>query len=222
MNLLAIDKIETSIQPRYRMDQSVIDEYAEAMKAGSKFPPIDVFRENGSERYILVDGHHRLYAAMKNSRSKISANVHRGDKAAALHFALTANTEHGLRRSNADKRKIVLLAMNEPNYDSLSLREMGDLCRVSHELVRGIKQEINEKTDDLDDPEQPVEKKKPKNKKTNGEAQRADFQEAIAHIRTMPFPGDEAEKLLKLDDTDMEHVEAACSWLMDLLGWEAE
>ena len=60
---LELEVIDTSIQTRFRLDEGTIKDYEEAMRSGAKFPPLIIFSEKGSERYWLVDGHHRLAAA---------------------------------------------------------------------------------------------------------------------------------------------------------------
>lgn len=217
MKELLISKIETSIQTRYRLDQSVIGEYALAMKAGAKFPPVDVFSEKGSERFILVDGHHRLHAAHDAGRKKLACNVHSGDREAALRFALAANSDHGLRRSQADKRKAVLTALNQPEYEDLSLRDLSEICRVSHELVRNIKQEINEKAEGMDDPEQPVEPKKKNDKRTQDDVDLLELRDFVSFIKAFPYPGEQAGERLKLTDSDKEEIEAVISWLTEAI-----
>ena len=53
-------RLDGGTQPRAKIDQAVCDEYAERMKAGEKFPPIDVFFDG--EDYWLADGFHRISA----------------------------------------------------------------------------------------------------------------------------------------------------------------
>ncbi len=141
---LPLDVIDTSIQTRYRLDKATIKDYEEAMRSGAVFPPCTIFAERNSERYILADGHHRLEAAKLVRKKTFLCTIKRGSKEDALHCALGANANHGLRRTNAEKRKVVLLALNCPAYDGWSLRKIADLCGVSHVPVGEIKQDINE------------------------------------------------------------------------------
>ncbi len=216
MIMLPIDKIETSIQPRYRMDQSIINEYADAMEAGAKFEPVEVVAEKGSERFILIDGHHRVHAAMKIGRVVIATTVHHGGREKAIELALRANATHGLRRSNADKRKVVLMAMNEAVYEDLSLRELADLCQVSHEMVRTIKQEINEKAEDMGDAEQPLDKPPKESRKvTQEEVDLNDLREFIALVKAFPFSGEESLDRLPYTEDDWAGIKHVIEWLSD-------
>ena len=49
-------------QPRARLDDAIIQEYAEAMIAGDVFPPVAVFHDGAD--YWLADGFHRVNAAL--------------------------------------------------------------------------------------------------------------------------------------------------------------
>jgi len=59
-----------------------------------------------------------------------------------LEYALGTNDKHGLKRSNGDKRKAVLIALNDIEWGMLTNREIGKLCRVSHTFVNAIKEKI--------------------------------------------------------------------------------
>jgi len=51
--------------------------------------------------------------------------------------ALLANAANGLRRSNADKRRCVEIALKE--FGKLSSRAIAELCGVSHPFVDGLR-----------------------------------------------------------------------------------
>ena len=118
-------------QIRARIDVESVDQYAQAMSDGDVFPPVTVFHD-GSE-YILADGFHRVMAASRNGNETIQASVHKGTKSDALKFALSANSAHGLKRTNADKRRSVELALAE--WPNLSDRELARICAVSQPFV---------------------------------------------------------------------------------------
>jgi chromosome segregation ATPase len=50
-----------------------------------------------------------------------------------------ANSEHGLQRTNADKRKVVEAAIAHPRLQGKSNREIADICKVSHSFVAAIR-----------------------------------------------------------------------------------
>ena len=104
------DLVTEGLQIRCEINDEVVSDYAEAMKDGEKFPPIIVFKEarkpkNGKKTpdLCLADGYHRVGAARELGLEEIEAEVREGGFNEALKYALHANAEHGLRRTNADK-----------------------------------------------------------------------------------------------------------------------
>lgn len=138
--LLKIADISTTAgtQIRARIDADTVDQYAEAMReSGNKFPPVVVFHD-GSQ-FVLADGFHRVMAASRNDFKDIEADVRKGTRADALKFALSANSIHGLRRTNADKRRSVEMALAE--WPKLSDREIARICAVGYSLVGEVRKD---------------------------------------------------------------------------------
>lgn len=81
----------------------VVLEYADAYRCGLITEPLDVFREKGTERYVVADGENRLLALRAAKIAEVPVRLHEGDEVAALDFAIGCNQTHGLRRSKADK-----------------------------------------------------------------------------------------------------------------------
>lgn len=125
-------ELDTSIQCRAKIDTGTVNEYAQRMSEGDKFPPVDLFESDG--RYWIGDGWHRVLAVIETSGESIAAIVHPGGRTAALMHALSANAVHGQRRTNEDKRRCVEIALRE--FPKSSSRSIADLCGVSDEFVR--------------------------------------------------------------------------------------
>lgn len=125
-------------QIRAKVNFETVDEYAEAMQGGAKFPPVVVFHD-GIE-YILADGFHRVMAAARNQFKDILADVRKGTKSDALKFALGANVAHGLKRTNADKRRSVMLAVEA--WPKLNDQAIADICGVSRVFVYEYRKEL--------------------------------------------------------------------------------
>lgn len=124
--------MDSTIQIRADIDSDKVYEYAEAMEAKADFPPVDLFESKGG--YYIGDGWHRILAAQKAGIITIKAEVHKGGRSEALKFALSANAQHGLPRTNADKRRAVEVALKE--YPDLPSTQIAKLCAVSDEMVR--------------------------------------------------------------------------------------
>lgn len=103
---LAQIRIDGETQSRAEINNEVVAEYAEALTEGEKFPPVIVFFDGVS--YWLADGFHRRHAHERIGALDIAAEVRDGTQLAARIFSHGANKSHGLRRTNADKKKAVL------------------------------------------------------------------------------------------------------------------
>ena len=107
---LSVDlpRIDAGTQSRIAINDDVVGDYAEIIEeAGTEwpFPPLDVFHD-GTDYYV-ADGFHRLLGARRTKRGSIPCIVHKGTATDARIFAMTANDQHGMRMTRADKRACV-------------------------------------------------------------------------------------------------------------------
>ena len=105
-------RIDGGTQPRVAIDQGIVDEYAEQYSSGVDLNPVIVFHDGAT--YWLADGFHRYWANRKIKSDHIFAHVHQGTQRDAILYSVGANAEHGLRRTNGDKRKAVLTMLTNP------------------------------------------------------------------------------------------------------------
>jgi hypothetical protein len=98
-------RLDSRAQPRVVIDNRVVNDYAQQICEGATFPPVVAFR-NG-DIWWLADGFHRYHASWQAGREKIDVDEREGTLRDAILYSLGANAEHGLRRSNADKRRAV-------------------------------------------------------------------------------------------------------------------
>jgi hypothetical protein len=124
-------EIDTSIQCRATIDTGVVNDYAERMGEGDEFPAIRLFGTKA--KAWIGDGWHRVFAARQQGAKDIAAIVTVGGRVEALKHALGANAQHGNRRTNADKRRAVEIALRE--FPKLSSRAVAELCGVSNHMV---------------------------------------------------------------------------------------
>ena len=131
------------IQTRAATDSQYIEDLADRMKAGDEFPPIIVVTD-GSTSW-LADGIHRLDAAIK-AKQAIKVEYVDGNRAKAVEIACGANRSHGLRRTNADKRRSVCMALGE--FGRRSDRAIAEICGVSNDFVGKIRKSTEVSSDD--------------------------------------------------------------------------
>jgi preprotein translocase subunit YajC len=120
---------------------AVVGEYADLMKELVIFPPIEVFYDG--ESYWVADGFHRLAATMEAGFKEIIADVRQGTHRDALLYSAGANSSHGLRRTNGDKRRAVGILLKDEEWAKWSDREIARKCGVSDRLVNNIRSELS-------------------------------------------------------------------------------
>ena len=134
-------------QSRAQINEATIAEYAEAMEdPETVFPPIVVYHDG--KDYWLADGFHRLAAWKRHGRAEVPAEVRQGDRRRAVLHACAANAIHGLRRTNADKRRVVLTLIEDDEWAMWSNRKVARQCGVSEKLVRDVRNSICDKNAD--------------------------------------------------------------------------
>ncbi len=132
-------RMDGGTQVRAAKDPGTVRDYAEAMHEGATFPPVVLFQEGLN--YWLADGFHRVEAATLAGLQEISADVHQGTLRDALVCALASNSSHGLRMTNADKRKVVGMALDDGEMSEWSDREIGRWVGVSNRFVSNMRAE---------------------------------------------------------------------------------
>jgi hypothetical protein len=123
---------------------AVAADYAQEMAAGVAFPPVVVFFD-GSD-YWLADGYHRTAAADLADLEDIEADVRQGSRRDAVLYSVGANASHGLRRTNADKRRAALTLLNDPEWAKWSDSEIARRCGVSHPFIGNVRREVSPET----------------------------------------------------------------------------
>lgn len=131
------DRAQVRVQP---LDPATVDAYAEAMRAGAKFPPVIVFFDG--KAHWLADGFHRVAAAREAGKREVPADIREGGLREAILHAVSANDKHGLRRNNKDKRHAVEILLRDKEWAAKSDRKIAELAAVSNKFVGDIRKEV--------------------------------------------------------------------------------
>lgn len=134
-------RVDGGTQPREKINQEIVEEYADLVKSLVTLPPVEVIYDGHT--YWLADGFHRFFAHQRAGRDEIEANTRDGSQRDAILWSLRANHDHGLRRTIEDKRRAVMVLLNDMEWENLSLREMADICKVSHPFVSKVKNSLH-------------------------------------------------------------------------------
>ena len=136
-------RTDLDTQARVQTDATVVEEYATAMLRGADFPPVEVFHDLDSDMLILVDGFHRLAAHLKaRPDEEIDAIIKEGTLSDARWASFTVNATHGLRRSAADKRRIIAEALRHEKGVKMSDRQIAGHVGVDKNTVASVRREL--------------------------------------------------------------------------------
>ena len=149
MKQINIHNIRTDggTQSRVSLNQDVVNEYAELMAEGVKFPPLAVYHD-GSE-YWLVDGFHRFFAMKKNGASLIEVDATAGTLREAQLKSKSVNHDHGLRRTNADIHKAIKDMLMDDEWNKWSYAEIAKWVGASKSVVGRVKAQMDEDNPEL-------------------------------------------------------------------------
>jgi len=131
--------LDERTQARAAWDPDLVIEYREAIRMNDLPPPF-VFWDKVAKKYFLADGHYRLAAIASMGVTTCHCQVRKGTLRDAIIFACGANREHGLRRTNSDKERAILILLGDDAWRLKSSRWIAETCGVSKELVQKVKQ----------------------------------------------------------------------------------
>lgn len=134
INLLVLDE---RLQSRVEISEEMVSEYAHDMEQGDQFPPVTVHFDG--VQYYLSDGFHRYHAARRIEKASIVANVIPGTFRDAQLYATSVNAKHGMRRTNADKRKAVMTMLDDFEWSAWSNAEIARHCGTSAAFVSNLR-----------------------------------------------------------------------------------
>ncbi|MEM6852837.1 MAG: ParB N-terminal domain-containing protein [Planctomycetota bacterium] len=132
-------------QARDQLNQDAVNDYAAAAKSGAVLPAVEVYFDGSA--YYLVDGFHRYFAAEKNNAKSMRCEVVNGSLHDARLRACQVNAGHGLRRSNADKRRAVNMLLDElaEQEKEWTEKDIAAHCAVDATTVTRVRSERGER-----------------------------------------------------------------------------
>jgi len=137
---LADIDLKNSPPVRAQLRADVVDEYATYYIARMPMPLPHLFMAKNEKWYLVADGLHRIHAQAKLGRKAVEAEIHEGTFEEALKFALLANTRHGLRRSNEDKRQCIWSALSL--YPTASNAQIAAMAAVDDKTVADVRNQM--------------------------------------------------------------------------------
>lgn len=130
-------------QMRAGLNDAIVFDYGQTMIAADgwgTFPPAVAYHDGAT--YWLADGFHRVAAFLESfpdPKKTIPVDVRAGTRRDAVLHAAGANAEHGLRRTNEDKRRAVETLLRDEEWAAWSSREIARACNVSDVFVGHVR-----------------------------------------------------------------------------------
>lgn len=139
-------KLNKQTQSRTSINKDVVNDYCDLMLSDVQFPAITLFFDGID--YYLVDGYHRYFASKKAGVKEMSSRVMNGSLRDAILYAVGVNSDHGLQRSQDDKRKAVMTLLDDLEWSEWSDKAIARHCSVSAMTVGRVRKSLNiEQTD---------------------------------------------------------------------------
>jgi len=141
-------QIETQIirtdggtQARAKFNQAHADDIKSAILKGEKIPEIVVFKDSEG-RIWLGDGFHRLWAYISAGKEKINCEIKEGELRDAVLYSLSTNRTHGLKRTNADKRRSVMTMLEDDEWSKWTNSDIARACSVTQPYVSILRRQL--------------------------------------------------------------------------------
>jgi hypothetical protein len=141
ISMVEIKQLNESDSPR--LDGVSIDHVRTLAERADELPPIIVHRRT----MRVVDGMHRLRAAMLCGRSRIAVRYFSGSETESFILAVRSNIEHGLPLSLADRTVAATRIMSV--HPEWSDRKIATLTGLAHQTIGEIRRRATGESDQL-------------------------------------------------------------------------
>jgi hypothetical protein len=147
---IAINELDLTAgtQLRAGLDKSAIADYAEGYRefGALHLGAIKIYHVPGLvQPYVLVDGFHRVSAAREAWPEGVELPcicAGSGSLREAILQSAGVNAEHGVRRTDADKRRAVLQILSDAEWVNWSDNKIAKTCNVGNRLVGVLRREL--------------------------------------------------------------------------------
>ena len=138
METLRLDqlRIDGGTQLRVKIDLDHVAELKAAWGKIDDLPPFVAFFDGAA--YWIADGFHRFHAA-NGKWTRVTVDVRAGTQRDAVLFACGANQSHGLKRSNADKRKAVKTLLDDAEWSAKSDQWIAEAAGVNKHMIAELR-----------------------------------------------------------------------------------
>lgn len=137
IELITIDQV---LQQRGGISDDTVAQYAEAMRAGDIFPPVELMDDG--ENLWLFDGVHRIKAAQRAGIETLEANITKGTRRQAEFESFKVNCKHGLPRDRGATGRVIRKILTDPEWSKIPLRQIAKHIGCSESWVRQAREKL--------------------------------------------------------------------------------
>lgn len=132
--------ITADAQPRAGgLNPDHIADMVASLAGGADLPPVVVYRPADGSAFFLSEGFHRAAAYTDAGRDDLPAVIRAGSREDAILNGMASNQGHGLKRTNADKRRAVEVVLGlHPEWSN---RRVADHVGVDDKTVSSLRPE---------------------------------------------------------------------------------
>ena len=134
-------RLDGGTQPRKKIYEEHVANLTEVLLNGGSMKDEPAVFFDGKE-YWLADGFHRYHAHKRAGFTELSCEVTNGTKRDAFVYSLGANHDHGMPRTNEEKRDAVITAFNDVELCELSDAQIAKICKVSGMTVGRVRKSL--------------------------------------------------------------------------------
>jgi|GEM_PF-1504172 len=177
---IAAISIDGGTQQRTAIDPAVAPDYAEKMRDGSIFPPVNAVWDEQHATYWLWDGFYRFEAHRLLNRVKIRAHVTPGTQQDAVWFSFGANKTHGVRRPPGTEKRIIEQILCNPLYSQMPITQIAEHVGTSRRYVQLVKSDLLARTEGGREPDETFTVENPPGESETGSIMRTCAHDAPA------------------------------------------
>lgn len=137
---LDVIRIDGGTQMRESINQDTVAIYADGMRDSAPFPPATIYFD-GSNNW-LADGFHRYFASQAAGFKDLDCRILNGTQRDAQLYAVSANKDHGLPPTLADRRKAALILLNDKEWGKWSDNAIAKKVGLHHTTVGTIRKSL--------------------------------------------------------------------------------
>lgn len=134
-------RLDGGTQPRKKLYEETIQHLTEVLLDGKPMKDDPVVYFDGKDNW-LADGFHRYHAHKRAGFTEMQCDSRIGTKRDAFIYSLGANADHGMPRTNEEKRDSVITALNDIELSEESDRAIAAICKVSVMTVGRIRKSL--------------------------------------------------------------------------------